>query len=90
MNQMRDIRADGARGVRIAHEAGGLAAIREPDCAAAVWQRRLLPEFQAWIDGLPPEVLPAARVIVRPDRVGMPWSRSARLRARRTAPSGGC
>jgi len=43
--------------------------IHRPDCAAAIWQRQPLSAFQNWIDRLPPEVLPEARLITRPDRI---------------------
>lgn len=38
-------------------------------CAAAIWQRQLLPAFQTWIDGLAPENLPTGRLILRPQSV---------------------
>lgn len=47
----------------------GLQAIRAPQCAAALWRRAPEPGFQAWIDALPPEQLPAARVMLRPHDV---------------------
>ena len=47
----------------------GLAAIHQPDCAAAVWKRRPLPSFQAWIDALSPDQLPRARLVLRTDNV---------------------
>ncbi|MEP5762398.1 MAG: DUF1826 domain-containing protein [Litoreibacter sp.] len=48
---------------------GGLSAIQQPACAATVWQRALAPRFQGWIDDLPPDQLPKARMIVRPEAV---------------------
>ncbi|NVK23276.1 MAG: DUF1826 domain-containing protein [Kangiellaceae bacterium] len=47
----------------------GLLDIHEPACAAAIWQRNPLPRFQNWIEALPPEKLPKARLILRPDAV---------------------
>ena len=47
----------------------GLSAIRQPECAAAIWKRSPLPRFQTWIDSLAPEHLPKARIILRPDLV---------------------
>ncbi|WP_114961773.1 DUF1826 domain-containing protein [Tritonibacter mobilis] len=47
----------------------GLTAIHQPACAATIWQRDPLPRFQRWIDALPPEQLPKARLILRPDAV---------------------
>ena len=47
----------------------GLSGIRQAGCAAAIWRRVPKPDFQAWIDALPPEQLPRMRVTLRPDRV---------------------
>ena len=47
----------------------GLASIRHPGTAAAIWRRRPLPGFQRWIDTLDADLLPRARVILRPDAV---------------------
>lgn len=46
-----------------------LAAIEEPNCAAAIWQREPLKAFQEWIDLLAPYELPKARIILRPGDV---------------------
>ena len=46
-----------------------LTAIHQPNCAATVWQRDPLPRFQHWIDALPPDQLPKARMILRPEAV---------------------
>ncbi|WP_424934371.1 DUF1826 domain-containing protein [Amaricoccus macauensis] len=46
-----------------------LMAIHRPGCAAAIWRRQALPEFQTWMDGLAPDRLPRARVILRPEDV---------------------
>lgn len=47
----------------------GLYAIRDPGCAAAIWQRAPAPGFQDWIDGLAPDALPSARLVLRPEAV---------------------
>lgn len=47
----------------------GLTAIHQPCCAATVWQRDPKPHFQRWIDALPTEQLPRARLILRPEAV---------------------
>ena len=47
----------------------GLSAIHQPGTAATVWERTPLSGFQSWIDALPPEQLPRARVILRPEAV---------------------
>ena len=43
-------------------------AIGQPGCAAVIW-RRSLPEVQSWLDGLAPDQLPRARMILRRDEV---------------------
>jgi hypothetical protein len=58
-----------ADAVGVADTPEGLSALRRPGCAAAIWRRQPLPGFQSWIDGLDPEVLPKARVILRPEAV---------------------
>ncbi|WP_171210229.1 MULTISPECIES: DUF1826 domain-containing protein [unclassified Ruegeria] len=55
--------------VHFAKAADGLAAIQEPQCAAAIWDRPLPKGFQAWIDGLDPCQLPATRSVLRPDAI---------------------
>ena len=60
---------DSPLGVRLVDIAEDCAVIRQSDCAVSVWQRRPLPSFQSWIDGLAPETLPTARVILRPEGV---------------------
>jgi hypothetical protein len=64
---VREIRRDAAIGVGVADTPEGLAAIRHPGCAAAIWRRQSLPSFQTWMDSLVPEVLPKARLILRPE-----------------------
>ena len=48
------------------HELG---MISEPDCPAVIWNRHPIPGFQAWVNGLNPDQLPSARVILRPTAV---------------------
>ena len=69
MTLVREIVSDPAIGVGVADTPDGLSALHRPGCAAAIWRRQPLPEFQSWIDGLDPEVLPRARVILRPEAV---------------------
>jgi len=47
----------------------GLRVIHRPSCAAAIWERDPLPRFQRWIDAVPAEQLPKARMILRPEAV---------------------
>lgn len=56
-------------GVEIAQRPEELAAIHHPGAAAVLWQRQPLDRFQRWIDALPPEQLPSARIILRPGAV---------------------
>ena len=64
----RALVADAGIGVEVSEAAEGLSAIRRPDCSAAVWRRPSTP-FQSWLEGLAPERLPRARVILRPAAV---------------------
>lgn len=58
-----------AIGIGLATSPNGLSSIAYPGCAASVWQRQPLDCFQAWIDALPREALPRARIILQPDAV---------------------
>ena len=69
MTLVREIVTDAAIGVGVADTPDGLNVLHRPGCAAAIWRRQPLPGFQAWIDGLGPDVLPRARVILRPEAV---------------------
>lgn len=60
---------DAAIGVSIADTAEGLSAIQHQGCAAAIWRREPLSEFQEWIDGIDPRRLPQGRITVRTDTV---------------------
>ena len=66
---LRSLVPDTLAGLRITDGPEGLSAIHASDCAAVLWQRRPLSGFQAWLDGLAPDQLPRARVILRPDAV---------------------
>ncbi len=69
MTLVREIVKDAAIGVGVADTPEGLSAIHRPGCAAAIWRRQPLPGFQSWIDALDPDMLPRARVILRPEAV---------------------
>lgn len=69
MKLARDLSHPSGHGIARSDAPIGLAAIRRPDCAAAIWERTPLPRFQAWLDGLPPAQLPRSRVILRPERI---------------------
>ncbi|MEM7732314.1 MAG: DUF1826 domain-containing protein [Pseudomonadota bacterium] len=69
MNFVREAVTDAAIGVGVTKTHEGLSCIHHPGCAAAIWQRAPLPEFQHWIDGLDPQTLPRTRMILAPDQV---------------------
>jgi len=58
-----------AVGVSVVTDPENLAVIAKPGCAAAIWRRQPLPEFQTWIDQLDPDRLPTARLILRSQTV---------------------
>ena len=64
-----DYLRDAAIGVWVADSPEGLTPFLKRGCAAALWQREVLPGFQRWIDGLDPICLPRGRLILRPDTV---------------------
>ncbi|WP_170333315.1 DUF1826 domain-containing protein [Ruegeria arenilitoris] len=69
MNYAREIIEDAAIGVGVAETPEGLSAIHHPGCAAVVWRRNPVQSFQSWIDRIPPENLPKARLVLRPGSV---------------------
>jgi len=66
-----DIGQDTAVDVGVADTPEGLSAIHQPGAATTLWLVgwQALPDFQSWIDGLDPDGLPRARVILRLDAV---------------------
>ena len=69
MTMMQDVLQSAAIGVGVADVPENLNILAKPGCAAAIWQRQPLPAFQAWIDGVDPENLPSARLILKPQSV---------------------
>lgn len=69
MTLVREIVRHAAVGVSVADTPDGLSAIHRPGCAATIWRRRPVRDFQSWINGLDAQVLPKARVILRPEAV---------------------
>lgn len=69
MTLAREILHGAAIGVGVADCADDLDVIAKPGVAAALWQRRVDPGWQAWINSLAPETLPQLRVILRPEMV---------------------
>lgn len=69
MNQMINLPNAVEPGVTCVATPEELTVIRQPGCAAAIWQRQPLKGFQSWIDGLKPEQLPRTRSVLKPERV---------------------
>lgn len=69
MTLTRKILQGAAVGVGVADRPEDLDVIHKAGVAAALWRRQPRPDFQHWIDSLHPEVLPQARVILRPEAV---------------------
>lgn len=69
MTYQRKVLKDAAVGVCVEDDPGAFDLIRRPDVAAAIWWRHPLPGFQAWLDRIPPDRLPRARAILRPEEV---------------------
>lgn len=69
MTFQREVVSDAAVGVAVVMAPEKLAVIANPGCAAAIWWRQPLSEFQTWIDQLDPDRLPTARLILRPQTV---------------------
>jgi hypothetical protein len=66
---MQDVQQSSAIGVAVAQVPENLNILAKPGCAAVVWPRQPLPAFQTWIDGVDPENLPFARLILKPQSV---------------------
>ncbi len=73
-------------GIAIASIETTLRTFLDPSCAVAIWSRQIPPNVQVWLDKLPPENLPRARIVVPPyavaktvarcfDTAGMPAGR---------------
>ncbi|MEJ8561131.1 DUF1826 domain-containing protein [Yoonia sp. GPGPB17] len=65
-----ELRTAVAVGVTIADKPEDLSALLKPDCAAAIWRRQPVLDFQNWIDGLSPAMLPKGRMVRRPGAIG--------------------
>lgn len=69
MTLMQDALQNSAVGVSVTQVSENLNILATQDCAAAIWERRPLPAFQAWIDGLGSAALPSTRQILKPQDV---------------------
>ncbi|MBT8155613.1 DUF1826 domain-containing protein [Epibacterium ulvae] len=61
--------APGLKSVAVVEGRPGLSAIRDPGCAAVIWQRQLGANVTDWLGALSPDQLPRARAILLPNRV---------------------
>ena len=64
MQTNQEVVTNAAIGVGVAENPTGLSVIHRPGCAAAIWQRATEVSFQSWIDQLPADKLPKARMIL--------------------------
>ncbi|SLN45419.1 hypothetical protein ROA7450_02193 [Roseovarius albus] len=69
MNLVHKVAQDTFDGVAIVETPEELVNIHRLGCSAAIWRRTPLHEFQTWIDTLEADVLPTARMILKPERV---------------------
>lgn len=69
MTMMRDVLQSAAIGVGVAQTPEKLSILTKPGCAAAIWQRHPMPDFQTWIDELHPDKLPSTRLILQRQNV---------------------
>lgn len=69
MTLVRALVKNAAIGVAVADKPEDLKTFLQPGCAAAVWRRQPIPEFQSWVDALDPSTLPQGRIVLRPEAV---------------------
>ncbi|MEQ8290916.1 MAG: DUF1826 domain-containing protein [Roseovarius sp.] len=69
MTLVQTITEQAVAGLEIVRRPEDLDAIWQAGVAAALWHRTPLPTFQQWLDGLHPDHLPSARVVLRPAAV---------------------
>ncbi|MEL6745327.1 MAG: DUF1826 domain-containing protein, partial [Pseudomonadota bacterium] len=64
MSAAAELTREAAKQVAVVHRKEVLTRFLQPDCAAAVWQRELTPEFTAWIASLAKHYLPEGRLVL--------------------------
>jgi len=69
VNYVRKTVENAAVGVAVLEDPNQFDILRQPGVAATIWRRQLPGEFQDWIDALPTDQLPSARVIIRAESV---------------------
>ena len=69
MTLVPEIIENAAVGIGVLEDIKDFGILRKPGVAATIWRRQLPAEFLRWLDNLPPEHLPSARIVVRSDIV---------------------
>ena len=69
MNQLSEIAVESPACVAQVDAPSGLSAILQPEHAGVIWPQEIPPTVQTWLDDVDPEVLPRARVVLRPHSV---------------------
>jgi hypothetical protein len=69
MTLMQDVLQNSVSGISLTQVPENLNILATQDCAAAIWHRRPLPDFQAWIDRLDPTIFPSVQLIQKPQDV---------------------
>ncbi|MEM9678635.1 MAG: DUF1826 domain-containing protein [Pseudomonadota bacterium] len=69
MSAAAELTREAAKQVAVVHSKEALTRFLQPDCAAAVWQRELTPEFTAWIASLAKHHLPEGRLVLPANRI---------------------
>lgn len=69
MNSVAEPMTEGVASVRFVDDPTSLSVLRQPDCAAAIWRRKMPPAIHTWLEQLKPVHLPHGRVTVPVDSV---------------------
>lgn len=69
MNLTRKIVEDAAIGVAVCDDLTQVINLQKPGVAATIWQRNLPEGFQLWIDSIPVNRLPSARVLTKTEDI---------------------
>ena len=69
MTLMQDVPQNPVTDISVTQLPENLNILATRDRAAVIWQRQPLPDFQTWIDGLGPDILPSVRLILEPQDV---------------------
>lgn len=69
MTMVQSVLHKAAVGVGVAQDPKNLNILTKPGCAAVIWQRQPKPTFQKWMNSLNPDMLPSARLVLKPQKV---------------------